>query len=239
MTHSWDNPAKLGHPSQNGTTQPNWDSPPTWDVPHRVGRLNRLGRPMKEWDDPAVGHPTPSPGHTTQAGTSHTNWSIPIFSRLLRRVRERSGTSSNQESCFGSRRRRATNYKNVERRMTARALLAFRRLSLQSETLLEEVETERGAHLSQLRTPRHRAPAPTQLCHSWPEAWLGLATACSTVSCSPCAPGTGVSFRSRIAKRVAHRRRPNAIHADEPAEGGLAARARFHLPPSSAPARFR
>jgi len=33
--------------------------------------------------------------------------------------------------------------------MTARALLAFRRLSLQSETLLEEVETERGAHLSQ------------------------------------------------------------------------------------------
>lgn len=156
-----------------------------------------------------------------------------------KRVRERSGTSSNQESCFGSRRRRATNYKNVERRMTARALLAFRRLSLQSETLLEEVETERGAHLSQLRTPRHRAPAPTQLCHSWPEAWLGLATACSTVSCSPCAPGTGVSFRSRIAKRVAHRRRPNAIHADEPAEGGLAARARFHLPPSSAPARFR
>jgi hypothetical protein len=156
-----------------------------------------------------------------------------------KRVRERSGTSSNQESCFGSRRRRATNYKNVERRMTARASLAFRRLSLQSETLLEEVETERGAHLSQLRTPRHRAPAPTQLCHSWPEAWLGLATACSTVSCSPCAPGTGVSFRSRIAKRVAHRRRPNAIHADEPAEGGLAARARFHLPPSSAPARFR
>lgn len=84
MTHSWDNPAKLGHPSQNGTTQPNWDSPPMWDVPHRVGRLNRLGRPMKEWDDPAVGHPTPSPGHTTQAGTSHTNWSIPSFSRLLR-----------------------------------------------------------------------------------------------------------------------------------------------------------
>ena len=83
MTHSWDNPAKLGHPSQNGTTQPNWDSPPMWDVPHRVGRLNRLGRPMKEWDDPAVGHPTPSPGHTTQAGTSHTNWSIPFFSRLL------------------------------------------------------------------------------------------------------------------------------------------------------------
>ena len=39
---------------------------------------------MKEWDVPAVGHPTPSPGHTTQAGTSHTNWSIPIFSRLLR-----------------------------------------------------------------------------------------------------------------------------------------------------------
>jgi hypothetical protein len=160
-----------------------------------------------------------------------------------KRVRERSGTSSNQESCFGSRRRRATNYKNVERRMTARALLAFRRLSLQSESLrhscMEEVETERGAHLSQLRTPRHRAPAPTQLCHSWPEAWLGLATACSTVSCSPCAPGTGVSFRSRIAKRVAHRRRPNAIHADGPAEGGLAARARFHLPPSSAPARFR
>ena len=166
----------------------------------------------------------------------------PASPRAGKRVRERSGTSSNQESCFGSRRRRATNYKNVERRMTARALLAFRRLSLQSETLLEEVdlvETERGAHLSQLRTPRHRAPAPTQLCHSWPEAWLGLATACSTVSCSPCAPGTGVSFRSRIAKRVAHRRRPNAIHADEPAEGGLAARGRFHLPPSSAPARFR
>ena len=39
-----------------------------------------------------------------------------------KRVRERSGTSSNQESCFGSRRRRATNYKNVERRMTARAI---------------------------------------------------------------------------------------------------------------------
>jgi hypothetical protein len=88
MTHSWDTPAKLGHPSQNGTTQPNWDSPPTWDVPHRVGRLNRLGRPMKEWDDPAVGHPTPSPGHTTQAGTSHTNWSIPSFSRLLSPLRD-------------------------------------------------------------------------------------------------------------------------------------------------------
>ena len=71
------------HPSQTGTTQPNWDSPPTWDVPHRVGRLNRLGRPMKEWDDSALGHPTPSPGHTIQAGTSHTNWSIPFFPRLL------------------------------------------------------------------------------------------------------------------------------------------------------------
>ena len=91
MARSWDTPAKLGHPSQTGTTQPKWDSPPisppTWDVPHRVGRLNRLGRPMKEWDDSAVGHPTPSPGHTTQAGTSHTNWSIPFFPRLLSTVR--------------------------------------------------------------------------------------------------------------------------------------------------------
>jgi len=92
LASKWDDP-QLGHPSQTGTPQPKWDTsaklgqlalPPTWDVPHRVGRLNRLGRPMKVWDDPAVGHPTPSPGHTTQAGKSHTNWSIPIFSRLLR-----------------------------------------------------------------------------------------------------------------------------------------------------------
>ena len=98
MTHSWDNPAKLGHPSQNGTTQPNWDSPPMWDVPHRVGRLNRLGRPMNEWDDPAVGHPTPSPGHTTQAGTSHTNRSIPSFSRLLCQSTEAAASPSRSPS---------------------------------------------------------------------------------------------------------------------------------------------
>ena len=30
-----------------------------------------------------VDHPTTSLGHTTQAGTSHTNWADPIFSRLL------------------------------------------------------------------------------------------------------------------------------------------------------------
>ena len=84
MARSWDTPAKLGQPSQTGTTQPNWDSPAAWDVPHRVGRPNRLGCPMQMWDDSVVDHPTTSLGHTTQAGTSHTNWADPIFSRLLR-----------------------------------------------------------------------------------------------------------------------------------------------------------
>ena len=83
MARSWDTPAKLGQPSQTGTTQPNWDSPTAWDVPHRVGRSNRLGCPMQMWDDSVVDHPTTSLGHTTQAGTSHTNWADPIFSRLL------------------------------------------------------------------------------------------------------------------------------------------------------------
>ena len=83
MARSWDTPAKLGQPSQTGTTQPNWDSPTAWDVPHRVGRSNRLGCPMQMWDDSVVDHPTTSLGHTTQAGTSHTNWADPIFPRLL------------------------------------------------------------------------------------------------------------------------------------------------------------
>ena len=91
MTHSWETPAKVGHPSQNGTTQPNWDSPPTWDVPHRVGRLNpqppgasheRVGSGMTQrWVIPLPLRDTlPKLGRPTQTGPSH----FPPGSVLLR-----------------------------------------------------------------------------------------------------------------------------------------------------------
>ena len=96
----WDNPAKLGQPTHRtsqaalgrtsgvGQLASKWDDH-SWDTPAELGRPmrvvcpNRLGCPMQMWDDSVVDHPTTSLGHTTQAGTSHTNWADPIFPRLL------------------------------------------------------------------------------------------------------------------------------------------------------------
>ena len=83
-----------------GTPQPNWDTPAELGQPAaKLGQPGRVGRPMQGWDDPvkwdslpqggmARSWDTPAKlGQPTQAGTSHTNWADPIFSRLLSNAR--------------------------------------------------------------------------------------------------------------------------------------------------------